>query len=165
MDDDEAFLMTQIYTAERAIATNEFWAVANSNGNNKNDKNKNNDERLTAIFNFKDYSRKNSPSTSTIMTLAKVLQRCYPERLGVLIITYPPFWMKALYNMIWPMLSTATTEKIKLPSNERAVNDAFRDIVNDGDDNKLISMLSTGDISSSIDWIDYTKRPFYLQYE
>ena len=49
LDDDDAFLRTQIYTAERAMATHEYST-------------KNAEERLTVIFNFHDYSRQNSPN-------------------------------------------------------------------------------------------------------
>jgi hypothetical protein len=149
IDADEAFLMTQIYTAEKAMATNEFES-------------KSKEERLTVVFNFRDYSRKNSPSMYTIKTLAKVLQRCYPERLGVLIIVDPPFWIRSAFNIVWPLLSTATTEKIKLPSGQAAIDEAFHEVV--GGNEKLAGMLANGDISS-IDLIDYTKQPFYCQFE
>jgi hypothetical protein len=149
IDADEAFLMTQIYTAEKAMATNEFEL-------------KSKEERLTVVFNFRDYSRKNSPSMYTIKTLAQVLQRCYPERLGVLIIVDPPFWIRSAFNIVWPLLSTATTEKIKLPSGQAAIDEAFHEVV--GGNEKLAGMLANGDISS-IDLIDYTKQPFYCQFE
>lgn len=149
IDADEAFLMTQIYTAERAMATNEYES-------------KSKEERLTVVFNFRDYSRKNSPSMYTINTLTKVLQRCYPERLGVLIIADPPFWIRSVYNIVWPLLSTATTEKIKLPSGQAAIDEAFHEVV--GSNKKLEGMLANGDISS-IDMIGYTNQPFYCQFE
>ena len=168
LDDDEAFLRTQIYTAERAMATNEF--------NTKNE-----EERLTVVFNFHDYSRKNSPSTSTVLLLLKVFQRCYPERLGVLMIMYPPWWMRALYTLVSPVLSAATTENIVLLATGTAVTTAFDTIVrggkNKGDDNnlrdddddpknkkELIKMLVTGTIAE-IDYNDYVQQPFYLPYK
>merc|ERR1712070_826495 len=108
------------------------------------------DERLTVIFNFKDYSRKNSPSTSTVITMARVLQRCFPERLGVLIITHPPFWMRTIYAVVWPVLSKVTTDKIMLPTSNNDVEAAFRATItinsgnhtddddNDNDQNKKL---------------------------
>ena len=149
IDADEAFLMTQLYTAEKAMATNEFES-------------KSKEERLTVVFNFRDYSRKNSPSMYTIKTLVNVLQRCYPERLGVLMIVDPPFFIRSAFNIVWPLLSTATTEKIKLPSGQAAIDEAFHEVV--GGNEKLAGMLANGEISS-IDLIDYTKQPFYCQFE
>jgi len=148
-DVNEAFLLTQIYTAERAIATNEFTS-------------KGKEENVAVVFSCRDYDRKNSPSTSTIITLLKILQRCYPERLGVLIIIDPPFWMRAVFNMLWPLLSTASAEKIKLPSGQIAVDEEFSKVVSGN--KKLRDMLASGDISS-VNLTDYTQQPFYCQFE
>lgn len=145
----EAFVLTQIYTAERAMATNEFASEGK-------------EERLTVVFNFRDYSRKNSPSSSVTITMVKVLQRCYPERLDVLIIVDPPFWMRGLYNLAWPFLSTATASKLKLVSGQAAIDEEFRKIVSGN--KKLEVMLANGDISS-VDSADYTQQSFYSQYE
>ena len=145
----EAFILIQIYTAERAMATSEFTSKAE-------------EERVTVVFNFRDYSRKNSPPTSSMMTLAKVIQRCYPERLGVLIIADPPFWMRAVFNVVWPILSTATTEKIRMPLGQKAINEEFSKVIKG--DKKLKGLLLSGDISS-VDVADYMKQPFYSQYE
>mmetsp|Transcript_13468 Transcript_13468/g.28302 ORF Transcript_13468/g.28302 Transcript_13468/m.28302 type:complete len:354 (-) Transcript_13468:689-1750(-) len=145
----EAFILTQIYTAERAMATNEFTSKAK-------------EEKVTVVFNFRDYSRKNSPPTSSMMTLGKVMQRCYPERLGILIISDPPFWMRAVFNVVWPILSTATIEKIRMPLGQKAVNEEFSKVVEDN--KKLKDLLLSGDISS-VDVADYMEQPFYSQYE
>merc|ERR1712070_536720 len=133
------------------------------------------DERLTVIFNFKDYSRKNSPSTSTVITMARVLQRCFPERLGVLIITHPPFWMRTIYAVVWPVLSKVTTDRIMLPTSNNDVEAAFRKAItsassangdnndNDDDDNKhqqkeeLIGTLLDGSIAD-VDYTQYTQQ-------
>ena len=143
---------------------------------------KNEEERLTVIFNFHDYSRKNSPSMSTVLLVLKVLQRCYPERLRVVMILYPPWWMRALYTLVFPVLSAATTEKIVVPATSTAVTTAFDTIVrggtdkggdnnlrNDNDDDdtnkkELIKMLVTGTIAE-IDYHDYVQQPFYLPYK
>lgn len=148
-DVDEAFLLTQIYTIERALATNEFTS-------------KGKEEKVTVVFSFLEYSRKNAPSMSIILTMLKMLQRCYPERLGVLIIAHPPFWIRGVYNMAWPFLSNSTAEKLRFPSGQIAVDDEFRNIVSGN--KELGVMLANGDIAS-VDLTDYTQQPFYSQYE
>lgn len=148
-EDDEAFILTQIYTAERAIATNEFTSRGK-------------EEKLTVVFSFQDYSRKNSPPTSVIIRLLKLLQRCYPERLQVLIIANPPFWIRGVYNLAYPFLSTETVEKLRLPSGQAAVDKEFQKILSG--DKELAALLATGDISS-VDLADYTQQPFYRPFE
>lgn len=145
----EAFLLTQIYTAERAMATNEFISRGKI-------------ERLTVVFNFENYSRSNTPPMSTMMEMVKLLQRCYPERLRILIIVNPPFWLRGAYNLVWPLLSTATAEKLSLPYGQAAIDAEFQKTV--GSNQELKAMLANGDISS-IDLKDYTRQPFYRLYE
>jgi len=148
-DSGEAFLMTQIYTAERAMATNEFA----SKGKN---------ELLTVVFNFQDYSRKNTPPMSVTIKMLKLLQRCYPERLRILVIVNPPYWLRGVYNLVWPLLSKATAEKLRLPYSQASVDAEFHKIV--GSNKELEAMLANGDISS-VDLKDYTQQPFYRLYE
>jgi hypothetical protein len=152
-DSDEAFLITQLYTAERAIATSEFLQKK---------------EKLSVIFNFENYSSKNSPSSSTVITLTKVLQTCYPERLGLLLILSPPFWMRAFFSLIYPFMSTVTTEKIKL-STDSSLNELVGDDGNDELD-KLIKVSSVsseeeGPSSAVVDIEQYTQQSLYCLSE
>jgi hypothetical protein len=144
---DEAFFLTQLYSAERAIAVSEF-------------KRHNKEEKLCVIFNFKDYSSFNSPSKSTMVTMVKVLRSCYPERLGILTILEPPFWMRALFNIVWPFLSRATTEKIKLSA------DVLVDLLNigDGSNDKLKVMIGRPE-TMNVNLGEYTQQPFYCVQE
>lgn len=148
-DSDEAFLLTQFYTAERAIATSEF----NTNGR---------EEKLAVIFNFRNYNSANSPSSTAVITLTKVLQRCYPERLGVLLIVEPPFWMRALYSIVRPFMSQATTEKFKMASGNVAIETTFHELA--GNDDNLFQMLQNSDMAS-VDVNEYTQIPFYRRYD
>mmetsp|Transcript_19082 Transcript_19082/g.47431 ORF Transcript_19082/g.47431 Transcript_19082/m.47431 type:complete len:319 (-) Transcript_19082:3261-4217(-) len=148
-DDDEAFLLTQLYTAERAMATCEFTSRGK-------------EETLTVVFNFQDYSRKNTPPSSVIIKLLQMIQRCYPERLQFLIIVNPPFWLRGVYNLAYPFLSQATVEKLSLPSGKAAADKAFQQIVSGN--KELEAMLATGEISS-VDLTDYTQQPFYRLFE
>lgn len=148
-DPDEGFLLAQIYTAERAMATNEFES-------------KGREERLTVVFQFGGYSRRNTPASSTMIQMLKLLQRCYPERLGILVIANPPFWLRGVYNLAWPLMSTATTEKLKLPSPGAATEDEFRNL---SSDLELRQGLASGSIAESVDLEEYVRAPFYKRFE
>jgi hypothetical protein len=150
---DHAFIITQLYTAERAIATTEFHSAGKV-------------EKLSLIFNFENYSSRNSPSSSTVITLVKVLQTCYPERLGVLCVLSPPFWMRAFFNLVWPFLSKTTTEKIKLS------REAISELVGEDGNEELEKMILVDSSSSTsvegkmgcpvVDITEYTQQPFYF---
>ena len=101
--DAEAYVMAQLYTAERAMAVTEYA----SHGAH---------EKVVAVFSFEDYSSSKSPPMPAMKESSTVLQRIYPERLKILIIYEPPFWMKALYTILYPFLSYATREKIQMKS-------------------------------------------------
>lgn len=137
------------YTAERAMATGEFCSRGKR-------------ERVTVVFNASDYNRRNSPAISTLMTLVKVLQRCYPERLGALVIVNAPFWMRAVVNILWPLLSKAVSDKIRMPSTDLLVEQEFNELLNEGDKD-LRRLMSTGDITT-VDIQDYVHQPFYAAF-
>jgi hypothetical protein len=87
-----------------------------------------------------------------MITLVKLLQSCYPERLGVLMVIDPPFWMRAVFNLVWPFLSTSTREKIKMSSED------LHDLL--GGDDKFEKMMGVAP-NSPEDLIDYLQKPFY----
>lgn len=99
----EAYILSQIYTAERAIASTAYIS-------------KGQQEKLFVIFSFAGYASKNSVSTSTMKESSTVLQRIYPERLKTLVVLDPPFWIRALFKIMYPFLSYATREKMQLVS-------------------------------------------------
>lgn len=139
-DADEAFLLTQLYTAERAIAQSEFTGKK---------------EKLCVIFNFQNYSSRNSPSKMTLVTLVKVLQTCYPERLGILTVLEPPFWMRAIFNIVWPFLSRATADKIRMSQ------DFSEELLQDSSSHKKLREKIAQPQTSHVDLEEYTQRPFY----
>jgi hypothetical protein len=141
---DKAFFLTQIYTAERAAAMSEFRTAQSDCA----------EEKLCVIFNFGNYSSSNAPSKSTMITLAKVLQSCYPERLGMLLILDPPFWMRALFNIMWPFLSAVTAEKIQLTS------EALPELLEGASDGKQLGNWINEPETATIDVEGYTQQPF-----
>jgi hypothetical protein len=148
---DEAFFLTQLYTAERAIAMSEFRQ--NQRGDCCDEPSR--DDKLCVIFNFRDYSSRNSPSKSILVSLIKVLQTCYPERLGVLLVLDPPFWMRALFNLVWPFLSRATAEKIDLSG------DTLSELLEGASEGEKLHDMIHRSKAAPIDLDEYTQKPFY----
>lgn len=102
---EEAFIMAQLYIAERAMAATEFLSCGEN-------------EKVVAIFEFGTYSSSNAPPFRVMRSMTTILQRNYPERLFHLVILDPPFFMRTIYTLIHPFLSADTNEKVILISNE-----------------------------------------------
>ena len=129
VEQEDTYLVTQLYTAERAMATTEYV----SRGAN---------EKLTVLFSFQNYDSSNSPSLATMKESTGLLQSLYPERLQTLVILEPPFWMRGVYNLLYPFLSHVTRDKVQLASGTertdailRALidpNQAMKEVLKDG---------------------------------
>lgn len=96
---DEAFITAQLYIAERVIAATELLSEGKK-------------EKVLAIFEFGTYSSSNAPPFRVMRGMATMLQRNYPERLSHLCVLDPPFFMRAIFNLIHPFLSADTKEKV-----------------------------------------------------
>lgn len=110
-----AFVIAQLYVAERAIACSEFLS-------------KGTQENVLAVMDFEGYSSSNAPPMLTLKKSLGLMQSNYPERLKTAIITEPAFWMKGLYNLLYPLMSTDTREKIQMAYGEvgAAMTDGWR---------------------------------------
>lgn len=97
----EAFVTAQLYVAERAIACSEFLSRGKQ-------------EKVLAVMDFGNYSSSNAPPLLTMKESMSLMQSNYPERLKTAVITEPAFWMKGLYNLLYPLMSTDTREKIQM---------------------------------------------------
>jgi len=100
-DSDEAYLLAQLFVAERAIAAAELLSMGKS-------------EKLTAIFDFGAYNSSNSPPVKTMATTLKLLQDHYPERIGRALVLDAPFWMQAFFKILYPFLSEKTRKNISM---------------------------------------------------
>ena len=101
----KAFLTAQLYVAERAIACSEFLSRGKQ-------------EKVLAVMDFENYSSSNAPPMLTLKESLTLFQSNYPERLKTAIITEPAFWMKGLYNLLYPLMSMDTREKIQMAYGE-----------------------------------------------
>ena len=125
----EAYLLAQLYVAERAIAVSEYHNNTRHHDDDDDDDSsllskttkKKKNQKITVLFSFQSYSSSNAPALSTLTKSTVLLQQLYPERLQSLCILDPPFWMRATYNLIYPFLSEAVCSKVKLVSGSDAI--------------------------------------------
>ena len=112
----EAYLVAQMYIAERATAATEFY----SRGLH---------EKVVAIAEYKDYSSTNAPPMLSLREMIATLQQLYPERLFKMVMTDPPFWMRTLYNILYPLLAKKTTEKMVMTTGKEQKQEALEQLI------------------------------------
>jgi len=97
---ERAYLLTQLYIAERANACSDFLGH----------------DRMVAIFDLGRQAKGASPPLSWQYRAIQVVQQVYPERLHQLILLEPPFWMRGVFAALKPFLSVTTRNKISIVS-------------------------------------------------
>mmetsp|Transcript_22915 Transcript_22915/g.53083 ORF Transcript_22915/g.53083 Transcript_22915/m.53083 type:complete len:316 (-) Transcript_22915:1059-2006(-) len=139
---NEAFLKTQLYMVERALATTEARSLGRQ-------------EQMVVFLDAGCIQSKCAPSLQTVKELVSILQKHYPQRLKSLVVLDPPFWLRTMYTMLSPFLDSRTRQKFQLASGEKEQKKIFQEILMD---------TST----ASIDDIDMkhflTKVPFSQGY-
>jgi hypothetical protein len=148
---EEAFIMAQLYIAERAMAATEFLSCGEN-------------EKVVAIFEFGTYSSSNAPPFRVMRSMTTILQRNYPERLFHLVILDPPFFMRTIYTLIHPFLSADTNEKVILISNEKAKKEKLGSLISN--EQAMPFMIPEGKLSSEIDPGYFLRKvPFFKLYD
>lgn len=151
-DEDESYVVTQIYLAERAFAVAEFNTLARN-------------EKLLVVFYFKDYMSGHSVTTTASKRSSASLQKMYPERLKKFFICDPPFFLRFIINIILLIVSSATREKIELIIGLDKLVEEFAELTGD-ENSKVVQMLKDGDYASSADNETFlTVVPFYRYYD
>ncbi len=147
----EAYVVAHIYLAERAIAATEYLSRGK-------------EEKVVAVFDFGNYSSRNSPSIVAIRRLLSALQQNYPERLKYLVVVDPPMWMRGLVNIIYPFLATDTKEKICLVSGETQRRKTLNELIEP--EQAMPFMLPDGKLEAPIDINHFLNHvPFYGLYD
>jgi hypothetical protein len=100
---EESYILTQLYMAERSTAATEFCSLGTQ-------------ERSVAIYDYNGFDSNNAPPFQMQLNAATLLQKTFPERLGLVVMVEPPFWLRGLFSMISPFLSSSITERIKWAS-------------------------------------------------
>lgn len=148
---DEAFVATQVFVVERAIATTE----ALSQGKR---------EMMVVVLDFGKFKSSLAPPWSAIKAIVAILQHRYSERLKRLVIIDPPFWMRTIYGLLRPFLDPDTCAKFVLVSGDKQKTNVFSGFLDS--DQAMPFMLPNGTISDSVD-IDRFLRtvPFHCLYD
>lgn len=97
---EDSYILSQVYMAERSTAATEFCSLGTQ-------------ERSIAVYDFNGFDSSNAPPFQMQLNAATLLQKTFPERLGVVVMIEPPFWLRGLFNMISPFLSTTISERVK----------------------------------------------------
>jgi hypothetical protein len=146
----DAYLGTQLYIAERALAVGEFTSRGQQ-------------EQIVAVFDMSKQQSKHSPPMSWQLSAVLRLQQLYPERLGKLIVLDPPFFMRGLFHGIKPFLSATTKNKIQLVSSQEKEK-RIQELVEK--DHAIPLLLPEGKLTALFDLEHYLNdTPFYSPYD
>lgn len=137
--EQESFMVTQLYIAERGFAATEFLTVGK-------------DEKVMVILEFADYSSTNSPPLSLITDCVLKVQKMYPERLKKLVIHDPPFFVRTFYNLLYPFLSKTTRDKVALVSGVAGKKDTLTTFI---DVSTSLPLMKEWKLSSDSVNLDY----------
>ena len=148
---DDEFVLTQLYTMERAIACTEIASEGR-------------EEKVLAVLDFSSFQSKYAPSLQAVKSLVSILQTKYPERLKNLVVIDPPFWMRSVYALIKPFLDPETRAKFILASGSKKKVQIISEFVDD--EHAMPFMIPTGKLTSEIDLDHFlTRVPFHSLYD
>jgi len=149
--DMEAYLVGQVYGSERACAATEFYTLGKL-------------EKFVAITEYADYNSSNAPPMLSLREMIVKTTCMYPERLHKMVVTDPPFWMRTLFTLLYPLLSQATKEKMVLTLGPAEKEKAVRELI---DVESSLPMASTADWTMSYEGVDiqqYLDQHMHLTY-
>ena len=148
--DDAEFLTTQLYLIERALAATEF----NSKGK---------EEKIVVVFDFSEFYASLSPSYESVKALAHILGNYFPERLIRFIVTDPPFWMRAAYKLLTPLIDPITLEKYILVYGDES-KQILRKYIDP--EHAMPFMIPEGTLSETVDLERFREVvPFFCCYD
>lgn len=148
---EKAFMLAQLYMVERTIAATEVLS-------------KGQQEKLTCVFDFGDYSSAHAPPFRILRHTVGILQNIYPERMKKLFILNPPFWMKSAYAMLHPFLAVDTRTKVNMVSGAAQRELLLGEWIDA--EHATPMMLADGKLSSATDLEYFLEQvPFYQLYD
>jgi hypothetical protein len=100
---EEAYVLAMIYMAERSVAATEFLSMGT-------------EERSIAVYDYNGFDSSNAPPFKIQATAATLLQKICPERLQILVMVEPLFWLRGVLSLLNPFLSESITSRIKWAS-------------------------------------------------
>ncbi|KAM3380496.1 phosphatidylinositol transfer protein 3 [Capsicum galapagoense] len=84
-------------------------------------------EKFVVIGDLKGFGYSNSDARAYIGALS-ILQDCYPERLGKLIVVHVPYLFWTLWKILYPFIDNNTKKKISFVENKRLTETLLQDI-------------------------------------
>jgi CRAL/TRIO domain len=134
--DYDGFLLTQIYTAERAIAATEIQSMGK-------------EEKIILLVDLSNYDRRHVPPIAKVMEACTKLQRLYPERILHSILLDPPLWARMLHATIKPFLTKRTRRRIIMISGQEEKDTTLADMIDVA--NALPVFTSDGKLQQFVD--------------
>jgi len=151
-EENTAYILTQLYTAERLLSTVEYLS-------------KGTEEKVLVLFSFLDYNSNQSVTKTALKEANSILSRVYPERLQRLYVFEPTWFIWALHTFISPFLPKDTREKVQLVSGTAKTEAILNDMMYNCDQ-EFIQMLNKGIFGDSMDLDKYLiEVPFYRLYD
>lgn len=148
---EDSYILTQLYMAERSTAATEFCSLGTQ-------------ERSVAIYDYNGFDSNNAPPFQMQLNAATLLQKTFPERLGLVVMVEPPFWLRGLFGMISPFLSSSITDKIKWASGVEEKEAIFGPLLDDACATPLL--LRKGQLDSPVSLAHFLEDvPFYCLYD
>jgi len=149
--DDDEFVLSQLYLMERAIAVTEYESVGRI-------------EKITAVFDFNNFQSSLAPNFEAVKSVSGILQNRYSERLQKLVITDPPFWMRAAYGVLKPFLDPVTSAKFIMVSGSKRKQQVIADLIDE--DQAMPFLLPSGKLIDKVDDRVFIQHvPFYRGYD
>ncbi|CAO1623910.1 unnamed protein product [Parajaminaea phylloscopi] len=68
--------------------------------------------KITLVIDFYKASQGNTPSMATSREVLDIVQKHFPERLGLAVIVNSPWWMNAILATLWPFIDPVTKSKV-----------------------------------------------------
>jgi CRAL/TRIO domain len=135
--DYDGFLLTQIYTAERAIAATEIRSWGK-------------EEKIILLVDLSNYDRRHVPPIAKVMEACTKLQRLYPERILHSILLDPPLWARMLHATIKPFLTKRTRRRIVMISGQKEKGTTLSEMI-DVANNALPVFTNDGKLAADVD--------------
>jgi hypothetical protein len=147
--DPEGYMVSVVYSIERALATTEILSRGQ-------------EEKTHAWLDMGLYDSQHSPGSGVYRNVAFVLQRYYPERLQTFAMFDAPFWVRALLKIVNPFLAPATRKKVLLISGPQRET-TLKELVDV--ENALPALQEDGTLVSDVDIQKYIcELPFHGVY-
>jgi hypothetical protein len=151
VENDDDFILTQVYNVERAIAASEYGSAGTQ-------------EMICVVFDFASFKHQVAPSVGVVKELVSILESSYSDRLKILIITDPPFWMRTVWGVVKPFVHPDTREKLVMAHGDHEKADIVGNLIEE--DQAMPFLHPSGKLSDDVCVERFVKEvPFFCLYD